>query len=463
MALECPNHKTSLHALGKKALDSYHKGIVYPRYTEAKAAEDEPRVPDPNIFNILDTAVPTTSSDMTRLPNIAECATHLELLETFYVLRQKILRSETVDGVFGISPNPQQKTGRHGDTKLLKDQTLWERRQVKWPKFIEIAVIRFLIWRDLCERDVSKYKTPPVDVLMVWHAFLLNPRLFRVHCGEGSFFRRQFPWSRVHKAINNSDWTFVMPQEAAETFEEGTGLSSDLLEELSDWKASHEEFNSELVGSMASLTLEDHPRIPDWVAALPAEDQVRRHFDALHLIDSGLAVQFRDAVPRQASFVDKMNAHMWIRSPGLPGTLNRAVDRYSKFLRLMKLYPTTMFVPTLDIDLAWHTHQCSPRMYFRGTQLWAGRFINHDDTIVKDTLDDGFDTTKKLFRVHFGKEYRNCGCWDCEALLSALEHPAKDENGLVKMESIARDVDAEVAYFRAIETARRKKQPLPVR
>lgn len=461
MALECQNHKTSLHELGRKALESYHKGTAYPRYKGAKTAEDEPIVPDPGVFATLSTAKQTISSDGTRLPTIGECATHLELLETFFVLRQRILRSDEIDGIYGIAAIPQKKRGKQGDTKLLKDETLWERRQVKWPKFIEIAVVRFLVWKALCERDVSNYKIPPVDVLMVWHAFLLNPRLFRVHCGEGSFYRRPFPWSRVHKAINNSDWTFMMPQEAAEMFEEKTGLSTDLLEELSSWKASHEA-PFVLSDSMKYFTSEDRPDIPAWVSSLPAENQIRKHFNALHLIDSDLAVQLRDAVLRQASFVEKMNSHLWIRSPGLHGILNRAIDRYSKFLRLMKLYPTTMFVPTLDIDLAWHTHQCTPMLYLKGTKLWAGRFINHDDTIVKDTLDDGFDKTKRLFRVHFGKEYKVCGCWDCEALLSALEHPEKDQDGIIKMESIVKDVADEVAYYRAIETARRKKQPLPI-
>ena len=74
---------------------------------------------------------------------------------------------------------------------------------------------------------------------------------------------------------------------------------------------------------------------------------------------------------RQATFVDKMNNHLWIRSPALEGTLRRAIDRYSKFLILLKrkapplgadgsgttMVPGPIIVPTLDIDLVWHTHQ----------------------------------------------------------------------------------------------------------
>lgn len=68
-----------------------------------------------------------------------------------------------------------------------------------------------------------------------------------------------------------------------------------------------------------------------------------------------------------------MNGQLWIRSPALSGTLRRATDRYAKFLHLLKrkapplgedgsgktIVLGAIIVPTLDIDLVWHTHQCS--------------------------------------------------------------------------------------------------------
>lgn len=171
------------------------------------------------------------------------------------------------------------------------------------------------------------------------------------------------------------------------------------------------------------------------------------------------AKKLKDAVLRQVSFVDKMWDRLWIRSPALEGTVRRARDRYSNFLKLFRLYPTTMFVPTLDIDLVWHTHQCSPSRYYTITQEVAGKFVNHDDSIVQSKLDTGLTDTKTLYRIRFGKEYHVCGCWECEMLQSVVE----DMENFLNWEDVAKQVSEDVAYYRAVEVARRAKKPLPIR
>lgn len=175
-----------------------------------------------------------------------------------------------------------------------------------------------------------------------------------------------------------------------------------------------------------------------------------------------------EAVERQTAFADKMNVQLWIRSPAIEGTLRRAIDRYLKFLKLFKLYPDTMLVPTLDIDLVWHTHQCSAAQYRSDMLERAGRFINHDDKLSRSVLDNGMEKTRQLFRMRFGHEYLICHCWDCEAALSAVEAaedkirsgPKQDETD---MKAIAHEVLMDVTYHRAVELARRKGEPLPVR
>jgi len=174
-------------------------------------------------------------------------------------------------------------------------------------------------------------------------------------------------------------------------------------------------------------------------------------------------VKLAEAVQRQVLFVDKMEKQLWIRSPVVGDTLQRGVVRYAKFLKLFKWYPNTMLVPTLDIDLAWHTHQCSPSQYLAGTKELAGRFIDHNDKIEKSNLDDGMEKTKQLFRIRFGHEYVICNCWDCEAALSAVTKLRRDGGDESKMDAIAGQVSQDVAYYRAVEVARRAQKPLPVR
>lgn len=170
-----------------------------------------------------------------------------------------------------------------------------------------------------------------------------------------------------------------------------------------------------------------------------------------------------EAVQRQEAFVQKMHAQLWIRSPALEGTLRRAISRYLKFVKLFKLYPKTLLVPTLDIDLVWHTHQCSPAQYQASMIQRTGRFINHDDKIGQPVLSGGMETTKKLFRVRFGQEYSVCQCWDCEAALSAVSASKQEGKPRTDMDSITAEILEDVAYYRAVELARRAGKPLPVR
>ena len=169
------------------------------------------------------------------------------------------------------------------------------------------------------------------------------------------------------------------------------------------------------------------------------------------------------AVQRQEAFVQKMHAQLWIRSPALEGTLQRAIKRYLNFVKLFKLYREDVLVPTLDIDLVWHTHQCSPAQYQASMVQRTGRFINHDDKIGQSVLSGGMERTKELFRVRFGQEYLICHCWDCEAALSAVSDSKQEGKHPTDINSITSEIFENIAYYRAVELARRAGRPLPVR
>lgn len=164
-----------------------------------------------------------------------------------------------------------------------------------------------------------------------------------------------------------------------------------------------------------------------------------------------------DAVTRQAAFVEKMDRQLWIRSPALEDTLQRAMQRYGNFLELFKMYPRKMLVPTLDIDLVWHTHQCSPAQYVEGTKKLAGRFIDHNDKLGNDKLDPGLENTIDLYRIRFAEEYEYCLCWDCEVVKSAVESKDYEEEDVT---AIGKRLQSVLAYFRTVEIARRKGETL---
>ncbi|KAF9034120.1 hypothetical protein BJ165DRAFT_1320124, partial [Panaeolus papilionaceus] len=72
--------------------------------------------------------------------------------------------------------------------------------------------------------------------------------------------------------------------------------------------------------------------------------------------------------------------------------------------------PNSFCVPTLDIDLVWHTHQLHPTNYMQDTTHYVKRFIDHDDKVEGLRLSSSFDTTCKLWKQRFGISYTHCGC-----------------------------------------------------
>jgi hypothetical protein len=94
--------------------------------------------------------------------------------------------------------------------------------------------------------------------------------------------------------------------------------------------------------------------------------------------------------------------------------LDISLRRYKGFLYLLKLTGLSVFlVPTIDIDLMWHSHQAGPRAYREDTVHLLGRVLNHDDTDSDRSpgqkLDTGFNKTRKLWMDTFGSCYERAG------------------------------------------------------
>ncbi len=98
-------------------------------------------IPDPAIF--------VTLGRGTNLPSIGECGTHLELLEAFFILQQRVLTSNSLDRAFGIVPKAAVETtrlGRRTRATVKHDGTFQDRRAIKWAIFILLAAARFQRW-----------------------------------------------------------------------------------------------------------------------------------------------------------------------------------------------------------------------------------------------------------------------------------------------------------------------------
>ncbi|TVY85990.1 Glycine-rich domain-containing protein, partial [Lachnellula willkommii] len=130
------------------------------------------------------------------------------------------------------------------------------------------------------------------------------------------------------------------------------------------------------------------------------------------------ALELGGAVIRQGVFVEKMYSLDWLHSPAARTTMTRLLQKYRRFIQIMSVEPKHTCVPTLDVDLGWHTHQLSPSAYYDYTMARCKKFIDHDDKIAEDALETAFEWTSRTYEKLFQQVYSECTCWYCEALHS---------------------------------------------
>lgn len=149
---------------------------------------------------------------------------------------------------------------------------------------------------------------------------------------------------------------------------------------------------------------------PNQTARVAVRKMMARYWENF----SSFALDLGGAVVRQGIFTEKMVKMDWLHSPSAHDTMKRLIVKYGRFLTIMGAYPEQVAVPTLDVDLAWHTHQLSPAAYYKLTVSKCRKFIDHDDKIAEDKLSTSFEWTSKVYQERYGEVYSECTCWYCE-------------------------------------------------
>lgn len=155
-----------------------------------------------------------------------------------------------------------------------------------------------------------------------------------------------------------------------------------------------------------------------------AKLKILRHYFQMNLIHltvkDGLEVleDLVGTVMKQERFWLKINQIDWLHSPVVQYSLMEASERYIRFLGLLTKFENRGFmVPTLDIDLVWHTHQLCQKKYLADTvQATNGFVIDHDEKVEEGFLDWAFERTNKVWRKAFNDDYTFCPCWYCKNL-----------------------------------------------
>ncbi|RJE21774.1 hypothetical protein PHISCL_05893 [Aspergillus sclerotialis] len=133
------------------------------------------------------------------------------------------------------------------------------------------------------------------------------------------------------------------------------------------------------------------------------------------------SLDLASAVIRQGRFIRDTEHLDWVHFPDVHAIIERFFGRYTAFFSIMRKNPSCIAIPTLDIDLVWHTHLLSPAKYFfysvrteDGNPL---RLIQHGNTIAAMEMHKAFIWTSKEYRkVTGGEIYSECLCRYCAAL-----------------------------------------------
>lgn len=124
-----------------------------------------------------------------------------------------------------------------------------------------------------------------------------------------------------------------------------------------------------------------------------------------------LSIDLVAASLRQREFATKITSKECI-GIDTASALFRATSRYHKFLLMNrkssgKDKKRIALVPTLDIDLCWHTHQLNSVSYRQWCIEHLGIAVNHDDTVGKESLNTGLRETTVAWLEVYREAYAN--------------------------------------------------------
>ncbi|KAJ4319449.1 hypothetical protein N0V84_006352 [Fusarium piperis] len=422
-------------------------------YSSCKPGGKQTIIPDPrifaNAFNPTDAEVGNIATILA-CPDISHAAVHLALLECFRTLRLDVsaLKVE-VHGLPAYTEKPRDDIPSARANRLPESQ--------RWDLLIRLAISRFAVWWTNIDHvlvhisayghhaggnvmvQLTKEYLPPLDVLLVWYAFMLDSDAYIAACRnhERQVPRLEhlcFPWLAIRDVIDMDRFRFQLPRTAQNLFSTLSAQSSDILTYLESPPAYTE-------GGM-----------------LPFE--------------AGLFAE----VKKQEKFIDEARALLWIRAPALTGSLMRASVQYSDYqLRGTSPESNGTEVP-FGIDLFWRTHRLLPNHYclFRQEITNCGQISDSEAPKLQSAASS---LAMKNLRV----VSELCQCWTCERIRDDVPTFAHAPNTLTASSSSAtasasthqqlsalspeqlRQIQDDLGFHLAVEKARGRGDPLPTR
>ena len=266
----------------------------------------------------------------------------------------------------------------------LKDACIWEldflriidlNRHIFYnEEFLKVSVRRYeKYWlpllATLSDSNVEDLKyAPPLDVHWVWHVHMLAPVQYRMDCMAVVGDRvLNHALQSLDVIMSNSEMTRVA------------------------WKRRYPNVPFDFT-DLKTYKEGDTPSAgPDEEKQPPGAEGFR----------SKITYDIVNAAMRQGAFYYQVS---------LPHYKDRefmadGIVRYKMFLALKKENKDKFIVPCYDIDLAWHTHQVHPALYYQDTMEILGFVLKHDDSVNDRSegskLNMSDEVTRKLWHQKF--------------------------------------------------------------
>ncbi|KAL2392843.1 hypothetical protein ABEF93_001742 [Exophiala dermatitidis] len=424
-------------------------------YSTSKPGSWRPEIPNPRIFR--NAFVPTFSEASlgraeTSLiyPDISHAAVHLALLECFRKLRLTASRLEMDVEVekpapaYSEKPKPIEERQHHTPSRLPESE--------RWDMLIRLAITRFAAWWMNIDRvlyhatafthhagdksvvQLTKDYLPPLDVLLVWYTFMLDEETYTAACdGRGTprLADLCFPWPAIRDVLDLDAMTYNLPRAAEKLFSTLSSQTADIL-----------------------TYLEGPPAYVE-SAVLPVE------------------IDLFAQVKEQEKLMEDAHELLWIRSPSLQGSLERSSIQYLEFQLSSNQIDIQPHDMPFGVELIWKTHKLYPSQYrlFRQGITPTSADTKSSAIMVDDDDDHEHEQTRRPPRPSSSE----CCCWTCERIRDDLptfsydRSPSASESAYDKslVSSLSSDqlrsIQDDLGFYRAVETARNRRLPLPTR
>jgi hypothetical protein len=403
-----------------------------------------------NAFIPNDPTLGTTDNSLS-YPDVSHAAVHLALLECFRKLR---LSASDLDVQFERPPEYSEDLS-DGEEEVLPHRLP---DSEKWDLLRRLAGVRFNVWwmsidhvlnhaaaythhaGDKATIQLTKDYLPPLDVLLVWYSFMLDDTAYQAACRDRESFQLSqlcFPWPAIRDVIDLDTLKFELPRAAEKLFFTISNQSADIL---------------------------------SYQSSPPAYTESRTN---------SIEADLFAAVKEQERFIDDAHQLLWIRSPALSGSLERSSREYLK-AKVSGTFSEAMESQScFGLELIWKTHKLYPLQYKLFQQGTGARGLERYEAKVTSPNLEPQTSSGSSSKDAVEPQ---CYCWTCERIRDDLPAFAYDlTTSASSAESMTspspypmrlltrlssdqlRSIQDDIGFYRAVEKARRRHQPLPTR